>query len=176
MHAQNDLAHADRNRPTRSWKITAARCSAGEPDFMRARQNTAALLYWSLPQPQWPASISSSRHRGDLLLGPFRATGCVRIANRQGMSAARLPLARDRRRRGRAQYSRPHRVAIRLELEWWCRSWTANAHRRARSRSRYTGGSMTCGCARARALVGVFVAGNAGCGVTRTNESTSDGH
>ena len=93
MHVQNDLAHADKASAYAELEKSLRALLAGEPDFMACAANTAALLYWSLPQLNWAGFYLVEPSSGDLLLGPFQGKpACVRIAIGQGVcgtSAAR---------------------------------------------------------------------------------------
>ena len=58
----------------------------GEPDLVACAANTAALLYWSLPQLNWAGFYRVEPASGDLVLGPFQGKpACVRIAPGQGV-------------------------------------------------------------------------------------------
>jgi len=52
----------------------------------RLRRDTAALLYWSLPDLNWAGFYLVEPRTGDLLLGPFQGKpGCVRIPIGKGV-------------------------------------------------------------------------------------------
>lgn len=58
----------------------------GEPDLVACAANTAALLYWSLPQLNWAGFYLVEPASGDLVLGPFQGKpACVRIAPGKGV-------------------------------------------------------------------------------------------
>ncbi len=58
----------------------------GEPDLVACAANTAALLYWSLPQLNWAGFYRVEPASGDLVLGPFQGKpACVRIAPGKGV-------------------------------------------------------------------------------------------
>ena len=58
----------------------------GEPDLVACAANTAALLYWSLPQLNWAGFYLVEPASGDLVLGPFQGMpACVRIATGKGV-------------------------------------------------------------------------------------------
>ena len=58
----------------------------GEPDLVACAANTAALLYWSLPDLNWAGFYLVEPRTGDLLLGPFQGKpGCVRIPIGKGV-------------------------------------------------------------------------------------------
>jgi GAF domain-containing protein len=66
---------------------------SGEHDLVVNAANTAALLFWSLPELNWAGFYLVEPRSGDLLLGPFQGKpACVRIAVGRGVcgtSAAR---------------------------------------------------------------------------------------
>ena len=58
----------------------------GEPDLVACAANTAALLYWSLPQLNWAGFYRVEPASGDLVLGPFQGKpACVRSAPGKGV-------------------------------------------------------------------------------------------
>lgn len=59
---------------------------AGEPDPIACAANTAALLYWSLPDLNWAGFYLVEPASGDLLVGPFQGKpACVRIPVGRGV-------------------------------------------------------------------------------------------
>jgi GAF domain-containing protein len=58
----------------------------GERDLVANAANTAALLFWSLPDLNWAGFYLVEPARGDLLLGPFQGKpACVRIPVGRGV-------------------------------------------------------------------------------------------
>jgi GAF domain-containing protein len=59
---------------------------SGESDLIASAANTAALLYWSLPDLNWAGFYLIDRESGDLLVGPFQGKpACVRIPLGKGV-------------------------------------------------------------------------------------------
>jgi L-methionine (R)-S-oxide reductase len=94
MHAPNDLTRADKASAYAELEQSLRALLAGESDLVACAANTAALLYWSLPQLNWAGFYLVEPSSGDLLLGPFQGRpACVRIAIGKGVcgtAAARL--------------------------------------------------------------------------------------
>jgi len=58
----------------------------GERDIVANAANTAALIFWSLPDLNWAGFYLVEPERGDLLLGPFQGKpACVRIPVGRGV-------------------------------------------------------------------------------------------
>ena len=86
MHAVNDLSHADKAIAYGELEKSLRALLDGEPDVTACAANTAALLYWSLPQLNWAGFYFVEHSSGDLLLGPFQGKpACVRIAIGKGV-------------------------------------------------------------------------------------------
>jgi len=59
---------------------------SGETDLIASAANTAALLYWSLPDLNWAGFYLVDRKSGDLLVGPFQGKpACIRIPLGKGV-------------------------------------------------------------------------------------------
>ena len=94
MHALDDLSHADKAAAYAGLEQSLRALLEGESDLVACAANTAALLYWSLPQLNWAGFYLVEPGSGDLLLGPFQGRpACVRIPIGQGVCGT----AADRR-------------------------------------------------------------------------------
>jgi L-methionine (R)-S-oxide reductase len=86
MHALNELPAGDKPRAYAELAASLHALLAGEKDFVACAANTAALLYWSLPQLNWAGFYLVEPRSGDLVLGPFQGRpACVRIALGKGV-------------------------------------------------------------------------------------------
>jgi GAF domain-containing protein len=86
MHASTELPAGDKPRAYAELETSLRALLAGEPDFVACAANTAALLYWSLPQLNWAGFYLLDSKSGDLVLGPFQGKpACVRIAIGKGV-------------------------------------------------------------------------------------------
>lgn len=86
MHAVHDLSHADKSAVYAELEKSLRALLEGEPDLIACAGNTAALLYWSLPQLNWAGFYLVEPGSGDLLLGPFQGRpACVRIPIGRGV-------------------------------------------------------------------------------------------
>ena len=86
MHAMDDLAHLDKPALYAELAGSLRALLAGEPDFVACAANTAALLYWSLPELNWAGFYLLDAASGDLLVGPFQGKpACVRIPLGRGV-------------------------------------------------------------------------------------------
>ena len=86
MHALNELPQADKTSAYAELETSLRALLTGEPDMIACAANTAALLYWSLPQLNWAGFYLLEPTSGDLLLGPFQGKpACVRIAMGTGV-------------------------------------------------------------------------------------------
>ena len=94
MHALDDLSHADKAAAYAGLEQSLRALLEGESDLVACAANTAALLYWSLPQLNWAGFYLVEPGSGDLLLGPFQGRpACVRIPIGKGVCGT----AADRR-------------------------------------------------------------------------------
>ncbi|MGB5102308.1 MAG: GAF domain-containing protein [Steroidobacteraceae bacterium] len=86
MHAVVDLTHADKATAYAELEKSLRALLEGEPDFIACAANTAALLYWSLPELNWVGFYLVEPSSGDLVLGPFQGRpACVRIPIGKGV-------------------------------------------------------------------------------------------
>lgn len=86
MYAVDDLTHADKATAYAELEKSLRALLGGEPDFIACAANTAALLYWSLPELNWAGFYLVEGASGDLVLGPFQGKpACVRIAIGKGV-------------------------------------------------------------------------------------------
>jgi GAF domain-containing protein len=86
MYAVDDLTHADKATAYAELEKSLRALLEGEPDFIACAANTAALLYWSLPELNWAGFYLVEGASGDLVLGPFQGKpACVRIAIGKGV-------------------------------------------------------------------------------------------
>ncbi len=86
MHAVNDGSNVDKATAYAELEKSLRALLEGEPDLIACASNTAALLYWSLPQLNWAGFYLVEPATGDLLLGPFQGKpACVRIPVGKGV-------------------------------------------------------------------------------------------
>jgi GAF domain-containing protein len=86
MHAMNDLSGLDKPGLYRELATSLQGLLAGESDLVACAANTAALLYWSLPDLNWAGFYLVDAASGDLLVGPFQGKpACVRIPLGKGV-------------------------------------------------------------------------------------------
>ena len=86
MHALNELSQADKASAYAELQKSLRALLTGEHDMIACAANTAALLYWSLPQLNWAGFYLVEPTSGDLLLGPFQGKpACVRISMGKGV-------------------------------------------------------------------------------------------
>ena len=86
MHAPNELSAGDKPRAYAELEASLRALLCGEPDFVACAANTAALLYWSLPELNWAGFYLLEPRSGELVLGPFQGRpACVRIAIGKGV-------------------------------------------------------------------------------------------
>ena len=86
MHAVHDGFNADKATAYADIEKSLRALLEGEPDLIACASNTAALLYWSLPQLNWAGFYLVEPTSGDLLLGPFQGKpACVRIPIGKGV-------------------------------------------------------------------------------------------
>lgn len=86
MHAVEDLTHADKATAYAELEKSLRALLEGEPDFIACAANTAALIFWSLPELNWAGFYLVEPATGDLVLGPFQGKpACVRIAIGKGV-------------------------------------------------------------------------------------------
>jgi L-methionine (R)-S-oxide reductase len=86
MHTLETLPAGDKPRAYAELQVSLAALLDGEPDFIACAANTAALLYWSLPELNWAGFYLLEPLSGDLVLGPFQGKpACVRIAIGKGV-------------------------------------------------------------------------------------------
>lgn len=86
MHAFEDLTHADKATAYAELEKSLRALLEGEPDFIACAANTAALIFWSLPELNWAGFYLVESSTGDLVLGPFQGKpACVRIAIGKGV-------------------------------------------------------------------------------------------
>jgi L-methionine (R)-S-oxide reductase len=86
MHALGELPVDDKPRAYAELEASLRALLAGEKDFVACAANTAALIYWSLPQLNWAGFYLAEQRSGDLVLGPFQGRpACVRIAPGKGV-------------------------------------------------------------------------------------------
>jgi GAF domain-containing protein len=86
MHALGELPAGDKPRAYAELEASLRALLAGEKDFVACAANTAALIYWSLPQLNWAGFYLLEQRSGELVLGPFQGRpACVRIAPGKGV-------------------------------------------------------------------------------------------
>jgi len=86
MHTLDELPVGDKPRAYAELEASLRALLDGETDFVACAANTAALLYWSLPQLNWAGFYLVEPRSGDLVLGPFQGKpACVRIATGKGV-------------------------------------------------------------------------------------------
>jgi GAF domain-containing protein len=86
MHALGELPVGDKPSAYAELEASLRALLAGEKDFVACAANTAALIYWSLPQLNWAGFYLVEQRSGDLVLGPFQGRpACVRIAPGKGV-------------------------------------------------------------------------------------------
>ncbi len=86
MHALGELPVGDKPSAYAGLEASLRALLAGEKDFVACAANTAALIYWSLPQLNWAGFYLVEQRSGDLVLGPFQGRpACVRIAPGKGV-------------------------------------------------------------------------------------------
>jgi L-methionine (R)-S-oxide reductase len=86
MHALDELPVGDKPLAYAELAASLRALLAGEKDFVACAANTAALVYWSLPQLNWAGFYLVEPRSGDLVLGPFQGRpACVRIALGKGV-------------------------------------------------------------------------------------------
>ena len=86
MHTVHELSHADKSAAYAELAKSLRALLEGEPDLIACAANTAALLYWGLPQLNWAGFYLVEPGSGDLLLGPFQGRpACVRIPIGKGV-------------------------------------------------------------------------------------------
>ena len=86
MYAVDDLTHADKATAYAELEKSLRALLESEPDFIACAANTAALLYWSLPELNWAGFYLVEGASGELVLGPFQGKpACVRIAIGKGV-------------------------------------------------------------------------------------------
>jgi GAF domain-containing protein len=86
MHALNELSAGDKPGAYAELEASLRALLDGESDFVACAANTAALIYWSLPQLNWAGFYLLEPRSGDLVLGPFQGRpACVRIAIGKGV-------------------------------------------------------------------------------------------
>lgn len=86
MYAVDDLTHADKATAYAELAKSLRALLEGEPDFIACAANTAALVFWSLPELNWAGFYLVEPSSGDLVLGPFQGKpACVRIAIGKGV-------------------------------------------------------------------------------------------
>jgi len=86
MYAVDDLTHADKATAYAELEKSLRALLEGEPDFIACAANTAALIFWSLPDLNWAGFYLVEGATGDLVLGPFQGKpACVRIAIGKGV-------------------------------------------------------------------------------------------
>jgi GAF domain-containing protein len=86
MHALGEPPVGDKPRAYAELEASLRALLAGEKDFVACAANTAALIYWSLPQLNWAGFYLVEPRTGDLVLGPFQGKpACVRIAPGKGV-------------------------------------------------------------------------------------------
>jgi GAF domain-containing protein len=85
MHALGELPD-DKPRAYAELEASLRALLSGESDMVACAANTAALIYWSLPQLNWAGFYLLDPRSGDLVLGPFQGKpACVRIAIGRGV-------------------------------------------------------------------------------------------
>jgi L-methionine (R)-S-oxide reductase len=97
MHTLETLPTGDKPAAYAELMSSLRALLSGESDLVACAANTAALLYWSLPQLNWVGFYLVDPRSGDLVVGPFQGKpACVRIAIGQGVcgtaAARREPL------------------------------------------------------------------------------------
>ena len=86
MHVPGELPAGDKRRAYAELESSLRALLSGEPDMVACAANTAALLFWSLPQLNWAGFYLVEPRSGDLVLGPFQGKpACVRIAVGKGV-------------------------------------------------------------------------------------------
>jgi L-methionine (R)-S-oxide reductase len=86
IHPLTELSAGDKPGAYAELARTLEALLAGERDFIACAANTAALIYWSLPDLNWAGFYLVEPGSGDLLVGPFQGKpACVRIAIGQGV-------------------------------------------------------------------------------------------
>ena len=86
MHTLESLPVADKPATYAELARSLRALLDGEPDLVACAANTAALLYWSLPQLNWAGFYLVEPRTGDLLLGPFHGKpACIRIPVGKGV-------------------------------------------------------------------------------------------
>lgn len=85
MHTLTELP-ADKGAAYTELAASLRALLSGEHDLIANAANTAALLFWSLPELNWAGFYLVEPARGDLLLGPFQGKpACVRIEIGRGV-------------------------------------------------------------------------------------------
>jgi GAF domain-containing protein len=85
MHTLTELP-ADKSAAYAELAASLRALLEGERDLIANAANTAALLFWSLPDLNWAGFYLVEPARGDLLLGPFQGKpACVRIEIGRGV-------------------------------------------------------------------------------------------
>jgi GAF domain-containing protein len=85
MHILTELP-ADKRAAYAELAASLRALLAGEHDLIANAANTAALLFWSLPDLNWAGFYLVEPERRDLLLGPFQGKpACVRIEIGRGV-------------------------------------------------------------------------------------------
>jgi len=86
MHQTSAIDFTDKARGYGELAAALAALLQGETDPVANAANTAALLYWSLPDLNWAGFYFTEPASGDLLLGPFQGRpACVRIPVGRGV-------------------------------------------------------------------------------------------
>jgi GAF domain-containing protein len=89
MHTLETLPIGDTPHAYAELEVGLRALLGGESDFIACAANTAALLYWGLPELNWAGFYLIEPGSGDLVLGPFQGKpACVRIAIGKGVCGA----------------------------------------------------------------------------------------
>ncbi|MFO1394946.1 MAG: GAF domain-containing protein [Steroidobacteraceae bacterium] len=86
MHELGSLPTGDKRATYVELEHSLVALLSDERNFVAAAANTAALVYWSLPDLNWAGFYLVETASGDLVLGPFQGKpACVRIPIGKGV-------------------------------------------------------------------------------------------